>query len=184
VRSPYVAFQGTLEPRKDVPTLVRAFARVARARSDLQLVLAGGDGWGADAVRAEITRSGVATRILRPGYLDHTTVAALLRHADVVAYPSLQEGFGLPALEALASGTPLVTTRGSAVEEVVGDAALLVEPGVVEGLACALAAVLDNQATATRLRSAGPPRAAAFTWKRSVDGHVDAYRRAVAKARE
>ena len=184
VRSPYVAFQGTLEPRKDVPTLVRAFARVARARPDLQLVVAGGDGWGANAVRAEITRSGVATRILRPGYLDHTTVAALLRHADVVAYPSLQEGFGLPALEALASGTPLVTTRGSAVEEVVGDAALLVEPGDVEGLACALAAVLDNQATATRLRSAGPPRAAAFTWKRSVDGHVDAYRRAVAKARE
>jgi len=106
VTPPYVAFAGTIEPRKDVPTLVQAFARVAATRPDLRLVLAGNDGWGSAATRAAIAASGAVTRIVRPGYLDDDTLAALFRHAAAVAYPSLEEGFGLPALEALACGTP------------------------------------------------------------------------------
>jgi glycosyltransferase involved in cell wall biosynthesis len=179
ISEPYVAFSGTIEPRKDVPTLVRAFARVARAHPELRLVLAGRDGWGADAARDAIAASGVTTRIVRPGYLDNAAVAALFRHARIVAYPSLEEGFGLPALEAMACATPLVTTSGSAVEEVVDDAALLVPPGDTEGLADALQRVLDDPALAEKLRSAGPARAATFTWERSVAGHVDAYNRAL-----
>lgn len=178
ISEPYVAFSGTIEPRKDVPTLVRAFARVAPAHPDLRLVLAGRDGWGADAARDAIAASGIATRVVRPGYLDNAAVAALFRHAAIVAYPSLEEGFGLPALEAMACATPLVTTSGSAVEEVVDEAALLVPPGDVEALGHALERVLDDPALAEKLRAAGPARAATFTWERSVAGHVDAYARA------
>lgn len=176
ITPPYVAFAGTLEPRKDVPTLVGAFARLAPSHPDLRLVLAGGDGWGVRAVRDAVAASGVATRVLRPGYLVNDAIPAFFRCAEVVAYPSLVEGFGLPALEALACGAPLVTTTGSAIEEVVGDAALLVEPGDAAGLAGRLARVLDDPDEACRLREAGPVHAEKFTWEASVDAHVDAYR--------
>ncbi len=179
IRAPYIAFASTIEPRKDVPTLVRAFARVAATHPDLQLVLAGGDGWGVADARAAITASGVATRILRPGYVDDPTLAALFRRAEAIAYPSLVEGFGMPALEALASGTPLVTTSGSSLEEVVGDAGLLVPPADADALARALSTVLDEPDVANRLRAAGPNRAARFTWERSIEAHVDAYERAI-----
>jgi glycosyltransferase involved in cell wall biosynthesis len=181
VTRPYIAFASTIEPRKDVPTLVRAFARVAAAHPDLQLVLAGGDGWGVAEARAAIAASGVATRILRPGYIDDATLAALFRRAEVIAYPSLVEGFGMPALEALASGTPLVTTSGSSLEEVVGDAALLVPPADADALARALATVLDDPVLAARLRAAGPARASTFTWERSIDTHIEAYHRAASR---
>ncbi len=177
IGSPYVAFVGTLEPRKDVPSLVAAFARVHERHPDLRLVLAGGAGWGARAVQAAVREQQVATSVVRPGYIPDAAVAPLLRHAAVVAYPSLEEGFGLPALEALACGAPLVSTTGSAVEEVVGDAALLVAPGDVTALAGALEEALDPW-VAQRLRLAGPPRAAEFTWLRCARAHLDAYRHA------
>jgi glycosyltransferase involved in cell wall biosynthesis len=179
ITRPYIAFASTIEPRKDVPTLVRAFARIAGAHPDVQLVVAGGDGWGVAEARDAIAASGVATRILRPGYLEDATLAALFRRAEAIAYPSLVEGFGMPALEALASGTPLVTTSGSSLDEIVGDAALLVPPADPEALARALATILDDPSVATRLRAAGPERAATFTWERSVDAHVEIYARAI-----
>jgi glycosyltransferase involved in cell wall biosynthesis len=182
IETPYVAFASTIEPRKDVPALVHAFARIAPAHPDLQLVLAGGDGWGVAEARAAIASSGVATRVLRPGYLDDATLPALFRRAAAVAYPSLAEGFGMPALEALASGAPLVTTSGSSLDEIVGDAALLVPPADVLALASALERLLGDAALAARLRAAGPARAAGFTWERSVDEHIDVYRRTVGAA--
>jgi glycosyltransferase involved in cell wall biosynthesis len=179
IEPPYIAFASTIEPRKNVPTLVRAFARIASARPDLRLVLAGSDGWGAREARDAITASGVATRVLRPGYLDAATISAFFRRAAVVAYPSLEEGFGLPALEGLACGAPVVTSLGSALAEVVGDAAVLVPPTDAGALADALARILDDSSLSQRLRSAGPARAAQFTWEACVDQHVGAYERAV-----
>lgn len=176
VRPPYVAFAGVVEPRKGIPTLVDAFARIARDRPELRLVLAGHDGWGMVAVRDAVERSGVASRVLRPGYVPSSTVPALFRQAVVVAYPSFEEGFGLPALEAMACGAPLVSTTGSAIEEVVGDAALLVPPGDPTALAGALDTALRDDAVADRLRRAGPVRAAPYTWVASAAGHLDAYR--------
>jgi glycosyltransferase involved in cell wall biosynthesis len=175
IRPPYVAFAATLEPRKDVPTLVDAFARIARTHPELTLVIAGRDGWGATAVRRAAAASGVTTRIARVGWMDDDVLPAFFRRAEVVAYPSLEEGFGLPALEALACGAVLVTTTGSAMEEVVDDAALLVRPRDAAGLTEALTRALDDATTRDRLRSAGPGRAAGFTWADSVDRHLAAY---------
>jgi glycosyltransferase involved in cell wall biosynthesis len=180
ITPPFVASHpGTLEPRKDVPSLVRAFARVAATRRDLRLVITGADGWATRDARDAIARHRVASRVLRPGYLPAEVLPALLRRAAVVAYPSQYEGFGLPALEALACGAPLVTTKGSALAEVVGDAALLVPPADVDALASALERVLDDVDTERRLRHAGPVQAAQFTWASSIDIHVDAYERAM-----
>jgi glycosyltransferase involved in cell wall biosynthesis len=175
IRSPFVAFTGTIEPRKGLPTLVDAFARIAGDDRRLRLVLAGGEGWGSDEVRDAVAASGVPTRVLRPGYLPDAAVAPFFRRAAVVAYPSLAEGFGLNALEALACGAPLVTTTGSALDEVVGDAALTVPPGDSHALAGALREALLPD-VAARLRVAGPERAAHFTWERSAELHVEAYR--------
>jgi|SRR5579862_1927225 len=180
IEPPYIGFAGTIEPRKNVPALVQAFARLAVERPDLRLVLAGSDGWGARAAREAITRSGVATRIVRPGYVDNGTVPALFRQAAVVAYPSFEEGFGLPALEGLACGAPVVTTAGSALGEVVGDAAVLAPPDDPAGLADAISRVLDDTALRARLQAAGPARAAQFTWDRCAEQHIEAYAQAAA----
>ncbi|HVC66822.1 MAG TPA: glycosyltransferase family 1 protein [Acidimicrobiales bacterium] len=178
---PLLVFVGTLEPRKDVPTLVRAFAAVASRHPDAHLVLAGGAAWGADDVEAAVVASGLGRRIVRTGYVGDEDVPALLRSATAVVYPSLYEGFGLPALEALACGAPLVTTRGTAMEEVAGASAVLVEPGDTDDLAGALDAALGGDGD---FRAAAERRALGFeivrrhTWDRSTDLHVAAYRRA------
>ncbi len=176
IRPPYLAFAGTLEPRKDVPALIEAFARIAPTRPELRLVLAGRDGWGAVAVRDAAAASGVTTRILRPGWFPGAELPALYRQSEAVAYPSLEEGFGLPALEALACGAALVTTTGSAMEEVAGDAALLVPPADPGALTAALTRLLDNAELAARLRAAGPIQAAPYTWEASINRHLAAYR--------
>ena len=175
VRPPYVAFVGTLEPRKDVPTLVHAFDRMAAAEPELTLVLAGAPGWGTRAVEAALARATHRDRVRRLGYVRSDDVPALLRGAAAVAYPSLAEGFGLPALEALACGALLVTTAGTAMEEVVGDAALLVPPGDAEALAGALTALVAGEGGDWRRRR-GPEVAAAYTWEASAAAHAGVYR--------
>ena len=176
---PYLVFVGTLEPRKDVPTLVAAFARSARGHPEALLVLAGGPGWGADDVDRAVAASGVADRIVRPGYLPDAAVPALLRSAAGAVYPALYEGFGLPALEALACGTPLITTSGTAMEEVAGDAAILVRPGDGGELADALDTVLAGtvpSATAAYRRNRGFEIVSASTWEACAERHLEAYR--------
>jgi glycosyltransferase involved in cell wall biosynthesis len=177
---PYLVFVGTLEPRKDVPSLVQAFHRVADRHPEALLVLAGGDGWGAGAVDQAIAATSMGRRVVRTGYVPDAVVPVLLRSARAAVYPALYEGFGLPALEALSCGTPLITTSGTAMEEVAGDAATLVPPGDVTGLAEALDAVLGSGTTASgerdRRRRAGLRIAAAHTWDESANRHVEAYR--------
>jgi glycosyltransferase involved in cell wall biosynthesis len=180
VRQPFVAFVGTIEPRKSVDHLVRAFDRMAAAHSDLTLVLAGGDGWGVAAVDAAIASARHANRILRTGYVPDEAVAALLRRAAAVAYPAAEEGFGLPALEALACEAPLVTTKGSVMEEVVGAAALLVPPGDTEGLAGALDMLVRGDARLAGRRALGRAIAATHTWERCAAAHLEVYRAALA----
>ncbi|HUP69526.1 MAG TPA: glycosyltransferase family 1 protein [Acidimicrobiales bacterium] len=176
VRPPYVAFVGTLEPRKDLPTLVHAFDRVAGAHPELSLVLAGYDGWGTKSLAQAIGEAAHGDRIVRTGYLPDAVVPALLRQAAAVAYPSLEEGFGLPALEALACGAPLVTTAGSVMEEVVAGAALLVEPGDGDSLAGVLDMLVRGDAGLEARRQRGLAVAARHTWEASAAAHVAVYR--------
>ncbi|MHB8440133.1 MAG: glycosyltransferase family 4 protein [Acidimicrobiales bacterium] len=184
VRPPYVLFIGTIEPRKAVPDLIRAFAALAPQRPELSLVLAGRPGWGGDEVDRAISAAELGDRVLVTGYVHDDDLAPLLRGAAVVAYPAHEEGFGLPALEALACGAPLVTTEGTAMGDVAGDAAVLVPPGDVDALYGGIVAALDGASSAPgidglRRRALGSERAARHTWARPAQGHLDAYRRAV-----
>jgi glycosyltransferase involved in cell wall biosynthesis len=174
VDRPIVAFVGTLEPRKGVAPLVAAFDKLAATRPDPVLVLGGQTGWGLGETERALASARHPERIVRTGYLPDAAVPALLRQAAVVAYPALEEGFGLPALEALACGAPLVTTEGTAMAELAGAAALLVPPGSVTPLAEAIATALD-QGRETRRRGLGLAVAAERTWEASVAEHIRAY---------
>jgi len=176
VRPPYVAFLGTLEPRKDVPTLVRAFDRLAGSRPDLTLVLAGARGWGVGAVEAAVGSARHRGRIRLLGFVAEADMPALLRRAAAVAYPSLEEGFGLPVLEALACGAPVVTTAGTVMQEVAGGAALLVPPGRADLLAEAIDAAVAGGPEIEERRRLGRDVAARHTWERSAAAHVEVYR--------
>ncbi|MGI8686500.1 MAG: glycosyltransferase family 4 protein [Acidimicrobiales bacterium] len=176
VYEPFVAFVGTIEPRKDVPTLVKAFDRMAPQHSDLSLVLAGVDGWGAKAVNAAVAAAAHGNRVVRTGYVPDEAVPSLLRRASAVAYPSLEEGFGLPALEALACGAPLVTTTGSAMEEMASGSAMLVDPGDADGLAGILDMLVRGDAGLDARRQRGLAVAARHTWEASGKAHADLYR--------
>jgi glycosyltransferase involved in cell wall biosynthesis len=176
IRRPYIVFVGTLEPRKAIPDLLAAFDRVADSHPELSLVLVGGSGWGLPDIERAIRSARHADRVVRTGYVADGDVPALLRRATVAAYPSIEEGFGLPALEALACGTPLVTTAGTAMAEVTGEAALLVASGAVGELAHALEAQLADGPDVEIRRRQGLELAARYTWERSAEKHLEAYR--------
>ncbi len=175
---PYVLFVGALEPRKDVPTLISAFGALAADGLAHQVVLAGPRAWGADAVDAAAARLERGT-VHQLSYVEEEKKIELFRRASLFVYPSIAEGFGLPVLEAMACGTPVVTTTGSAPEEIVGDAALCVPPRDVTALRDAMAKVLGDPALADDLRRRGLERAASFTWTRTAEQTLDVWRRVV-----
>ncbi|HVT41407.1 MAG TPA: glycosyltransferase family 1 protein [Acidimicrobiales bacterium] len=172
----YCLAVGTAEPRKDLPGLVRAFGALAGHHRDTALVLAGPPGWGDDALRAALDASPVRDRIVRTGWLEERELAALLRRATVLAYPSLYEGFGFPPLQAMRAGVPVVSTRAGSLPEVLGDGALLVETRDDEALAAALDACLGDEAVRQRLVAAGAAWSTRFSWERCGEGLESLYR--------
>lgn len=171
---PYVAFLGTLEPRKNVPALIDAFVLACRDRiNPPALVLAGGRGWD-DDVDPALDRVPGHLVVRRPGFVPDHLAGPLLGGADIVAYPSLGEGFGLPVLEAMAAGAPVLTTRLLSLPEVGGDAVAYADSPAAADLARALTALLDDPAERARLAVVGERRAAGFTWDRTVAAHVEA----------
>jgi glycosyltransferase involved in cell wall biosynthesis len=179
---PYVLYVGTLEPRKNLAALVGAYETMAaQAGLPHHLVLVGPRGWKIGALDAAIERSPLYDRIHRLGYVSDADLASCYVGADLFVYPSVAEGFGLPPLEAMAMGTPVVTSSTTSLPEVVGDAALTVNPRDRGALATAMTDVLTDSALAERLRCAGPQRAAAFSWPEIADRYIDVYERATHK---
>ena len=166
---------GTLEPRKNFDGLIRAFERLAPQRPRLQLVIAGGRGWLEGPILAAAAASPMAERIHLAGFVADADLPALYSLAEAFAFPSHYEGFGIPVLEAMACGTPVVCADNSSLPEVAGDAALLVPATDEAALTTALARLLDDQALRARLAVAGPARAAGFSWAAAAERLWAAY---------
>ncbi len=173
----YVLCVGTLEPRKNLPALIAAFGRLPRARRSHCLVLAGSPGWRTQEIYNAIDRFGLAGAVVMPGYLSADELRRLYSYADLFVFPSLYEGFGLPPLEAMACGAPVITSNRASLPEVVGDAALQIDPGDPGALAEAMTAVLDDESLAASLRERGFDRVKRFSWERTARQTLELYHR-------
>jgi glycosyltransferase involved in cell wall biosynthesis len=176
----YVLALGTVEPRKNLPALVRAFDRVASGDPEVSLVLAGPDGWGVDDLDEAVRAAGHADRIRRLPYQDDAQRRDLLAGASVLAYPSVYEGFGHPPLEAMRAGVPVVASNAGPLPEVLGDAALLPDPRDIDAIADALDRVLRDDTLRAELTTRGRARAARYTWTAAADAFAALYQRVAA----
>ena len=177
---PFILFVGSIEPRKDVPTLLAAYQGLLQSGFRHHLVLAGPPAWGSAEVAAGIERLQSGT-VHQLAYVPEEQKIELYRRASVFVYPSIAEGFGLPVLEAMACGVPVVTTTGSAPEEIAQDGALLVPPRSPEALREAIARALTDEQLAADLRRRAVDRARSFTWARTAEATLDVYRKAASQ---
>jgi len=171
----FILYLGTIEPRKNLERLLDAYAGIRRHLPH-KLVLAGGRGWKAEGVYARIAALDLERDVLLPGYVPMEEQPLWYNGADVYVYPSLYEGFGLPPLEAMACGTPVVAARAASLPEVVGDAAVLVDPLSVDALSEALLRVASDADLRRTLGLAGVARAEQFTWTRTALQTLEVYR--------
>lgn len=179
----YILFAGNIEPRKNLARLVEAY-NILRKETRLTplLVLVGGGGWKNQPIHRAIRASPFATDIKLLGYVSDEEISALMNGAALFSYPSIYEGFGIPPLEAMACGTPVVASNASSLSEVVGDAALLVDPSDVTGLAAAMVRILQDQTLREDLRERGFKQARQFSWEETARLTVQVYESAGASA--
>lgn len=176
---PYVLSVGTLEPRKNHVRLIQAFESIADRYPELRLKLVGGWGWHSNPIREAIEGSPVRSRIDVLGRVLPEEMGRLYSHATVFAFPSLYEGFGLPLLEAMAAGVPVLTSNLSSMPEVVGDAAVMVDPTSVDSIAQGLESLLADERLRKALIERGRAREREFSWTLAARQTLDTYRRAI-----
>ncbi len=170
LRRPYLLYVGTIEPRKNLTTLIRAYDELLRTtRQRPQLVLCGGRGWLFDEVFKLVEQLDLQEMTRFTDYVDDTALPALYSAAELFIYPSLYEGFGLPPLEAMACGTPVVTSNAASLPEVVGEAGIKLPPRDWRALAQTLARLLEDPAERQYLSRAGLAQAARFSWERTAN---------------
>jgi glycosyltransferase involved in cell wall biosynthesis len=173
----YILYTGTLEPRKNIPAIIRAFQSIKRELNiPHRLVLAGKKGWLYDDIFAEVRALDLEQEVIFTGYVPDEDLPFLYNGADLFVYPSFYEGFGLPPLEAMACGCPVVSSNTSSLPEVVGTAGIMVDPRKPEELATAMARVLGDSELARDMRRRGVERAAIFNWDRCVQETLSIYR--------
>jgi len=179
----FILYVGTIEPRKNLPTLIEAFAR-RRTAGDLphQLVCAGPYGWLSRDIEALIERLGVRDAVKFTGYVPFADLPAIYNLAEAFVFPSIYEGFGLPVIEAMACGTPVITGRVAALDEVAGDAAACLDRLDVDTLGEALVALTRSRGRREELARRGIERARTFSWERAAAETLAVYRLAAADA--
>jgi len=173
----YALFVGTLQPRKNLEVALRALASVRR-HAPVELVVAGGRGWGDEPALRLISTLDLRDAVRLLGFVPVRDLPALYAQAEALLFPSRYEGFGLPVLEAMASGIPVLAADRTSLPEVAGEAALLLDPEDVPAWTRALLSVLEDGTLRTRLIAAGRERSRAFSWQASAAAHVDVYRSA------
>jgi glycosyltransferase involved in cell wall biosynthesis len=171
----FVLYIGTIEPRKNIERLVQAFAKIAAEDFEIGLVISGKMGWMMETLSVTIEQLGIASRVIFTGFVSERDKPVLLSCCTLFVYPSLYEGFGLPALEALACGAPTVTSNTSSLPEVVGDAALLVDPRSTPELIAAMRSLLSNSSLRQELIERGFVQASKFTWQRTASETFEIY---------
>lgn len=179
---PYILYVGSVEPRKNVSRLLEAFARLRADAPGYRLVIVGAGRWKTTPIFKTVARLGLEPYVSFTGYVAEEDLPALYAGAALFVFPSLYEGFGLPVLEAMACGTPVVTSNVSSLPEVAGDAALPVNPFDVETIADAMRRVLADPALAAHLRERGLARARQFSWERTARETLAVYERVLATA--
>jgi glycosyltransferase involved in cell wall biosynthesis len=172
---PYVLYVGTIEPRKNLVRLIQAFAKFKASGQPHKLVLVGQQGWQCEPIYAEVEKQGLQSEAIFTGYVPFDDLPALYSAAESMAFPSLYEGFGLPVLESMACGTPVITSASSSLAEVAGSAALLVNPFSVDEIAEALYTIHSDSLLAERLSVKGHERATHFTWDKAARATLALY---------
>lgn len=175
----YLLHTGGHDHVKNVAAAVKALGILIAAGFDLKLVVTAGEGSGTSELRSAALAAGVGSRLVLTGFVDRSDLVALYRGAAALVYPSRNEGFGLPVLEAMACGTPVVAARAGALPEVGGGACLYADPGDPAAFAAACSSLLNDDALARRMSEAGRVRAAGFTWKEAARRTLDVYRECV-----
>ncbi len=177
----YILTVGSLQPRKNLVRLIRAYAKLRGERADFshQLVVVGRKLWLADSIFDEVKRQRWADDVILTGYVADEDLPALYRGAAAFVYPSLFEGFGLPPVEAMACGTPVVTSNTSSLPEVTGTAAFLIDPHRDDQIADALLQIVNDRSLRLRLRAAGLEQAKRFTWREAAEKTLQLYRDSV-----
>jgi len=171
----FILYVGTLEPRKNLPRLLRAYAMLLAAGYGEKLVIAGSKGWQYHDIFTSVEELGLSEHVMFTEYVPDEDLACLYRLAKLFVYPSLYEGFGLPVLEAMASGVPVVTSNTSSLPEIVGSAGILVDPYDEKALMGAMASVLSDSALRTRLIEEGLQRSSRFTWRDAAEKTLAVY---------
>jgi glycosyltransferase involved in cell wall biosynthesis len=184
IKQPYILYIGDVQARKNIVNLLKAFAQLRTRQPGRMLVVAGAPTWKYQAVYETVQQLDLAADALFTGFVADEYVPALYRHAELFVFPSLYEGFGRPPLEAMACGTPVVTSNVSSLPEVVGDAALTVDPYNVDDIAAAMERALSDKTLHAELRRRGLERAAEFTWARAARETLAVYREALGLAEE
>ena len=182
--NPYLLFVGNLEPRKNLPGLVEAFRRVTGDSEErLDLVVAGQVAWLSDGLLRELGAEDLSGRVRMTGYVPPEDLPVLYGGAEAFVFPTFFEGFGLPVLEAMGCGTPVVASDTSSIPEVAGGAAELVDPGSPDSIASGIRNVLGDENRRRNLVHAGLERAAELNWERTARGTLECYRRTLEEGR-